>query len=459
MLQTSKRKRVYTFNINVEQLNPSQYTYFKGKDPFLLMSAGFGTGKTTVGAFKIVQLACVNRYVPGLIVAQSWTALKSTILRKLRQVTGLPLPVMDPMGERYITLDGFTPIYLRTAHNPGLMDGLDVGWVYADEIRHYKKAAYDIMIARRRVPCSLPQNAFTSTPTIGWMSDEFDSDLPNRHVIHASTHENIKNLAPGYISDLEAAWSKRLRQAVIYGQFVVLEGAVFDAFDKKNGPWYIDYTPVPERKTRLWIDPGYRRSSVIWCQEVSKFKWCCIDQLHLDDRSMEYVVGVINDMNKNRDYHIDEIWCDPAADAKDQATEINVMQVLRDIKCRNKYTKNIRYTTGLYSGISWGVERTRVLLGNPEEEREPMLYFNRHMVAREKASNGRGVIKSLSALSYPTKEGKPVVDEPEKDGVHDHATDALRYGAVGLYLTTGLRQHLAAMKVKKEAAIKHVVSK
>jgi hypothetical protein len=47
-------------------------------------------------------------------------------------------------------------------------------------------------------------------------------------------------------------------------------------------------------------------------------------------------------------------------------------------------------------------------------------------------------VKDFCGYHYPeTREGRPIKDQPEKDGVHDHTMDALRYFAVGEFLQAG----------------------
>lgn len=444
------------------ELNKSQLEFLEARDKFLLLSAGFGAGKTTAGGLKVLQLSTLNPGVPGLIVAQSYTALKATVIRAINKL--LPrnrkLSIIDPTGERYITLDGKTPIFCRTAHNPSLMDGLDVGWIYADEIRHYSKEAYDIMIGRRRVQCPFPQAAFTSTPAMHWMAAEYDANLPDRRTIFASTLENAANLEAGYIDGLRASYSKPMQRAVIEGIFTVLDGAVYDQFDASSGsPWFIDYdfSKYSGNKTFLAIDPGYRRPAVLWVREYEPLKWVIFHQAMPENLSTVRLVEEINGWNQKNDIGIDEIWVDPAADTKSQATEIDVMRVLRQVKTRQR-SRSMRYTRGIFSGIEFGVERTRVMLGNPDMGQTIRMYISRAVSDDERrrahAYGNRGVVKSLSAYCYPEiKDGRPVLDVPLKDNLHDHAMDALRYLCVGLCLTTSLRNTVLEVRDRKAVGV------
>ena len=80
-------------------------------------------------------------------------------------------------------------------------------------------------------------------------------------------------------------------------------------------------------------------------------------------------------------------------------------------------------------------EKTRTLLGDPDNGLPIRLFFARTMAAKEQG-NQRGIVKSLSSYSYPElKDGRPITDMPEKDGVYDHDCDAIRYWAMGMWLS------------------------
>lgn len=418
-------------------LNDYQSEFLTSESPYLLFSGGFGAGKTTVGALKVLQLAQANPGVPGLIVAQSWTALKSTILRKLYSYfpPNHRPPIKDPQGERYIEICG-SPIFLRTAHNPALMDGLDVGWVYADEIRHYSKLAYDIMLGRVRVRCPLSQRAFTSTPAWGWMQEEWNSDKPNRKVIRASSTANAHNLSEGYVENLRLSYSKRMQRAVIDGVFTILEGAVFEDFDPnpKTSPWMLKKQPTRDDmwkgKVFLAVDPGYRRSAWVFIWERGPLDWVIFDQLMPENMSDLACVEKINGM----EYPIDEIWVDPAGDQTQSMVALDTFSMLKKINTKGGRGKRSIRSITHFRNKEFGIDKLRVLLG--DESGLPIRIRFTEYCAKKELRWRRGIVKDLGALRYPDfKDDKPVSDVPMKDGLTDHSTDALRYWAVGRWMT------------------------
>lgn len=433
-------------NLTIPQndLTKGQISFLKCTDPVVLLSGGYGSGKTTGLGLKLLTMKALNPKVPGMLVAPTWRTLWSVTVRRLLTFLALTLPkshmpkICDRQGECYLDFGDGVPIFLRSANNPDSIDGLDVGYGLGDELRYWPRLSYDVFLGRIRTPCERPQAAFASTPSIGFMSEEFDTGKKGRRLIVSPTRENMHNLAPGFIDNLRQSYSKRLQRAVLEGIFTILEGAVYEAFEPnpKYSPWIIDYTPNVNRKTYLACDPGFRRSAWIWIQEVGPLEWVVFDQLMLDNTSDIDAVRQVN----QRGHEIDEIWVDPAADNTQSAFNIDTLRIMRGIKTRSE--KPVRYITGHFRRITYGVDKLRTILGDPEEDpnRYPIrIWFSKKLVRQEKKLS-RGIVRDLSRYHYPeVKEGRPITDEPVKDGVSDHACDAFRYWAVGMWLTTPLR--------------------
>jgi hypothetical protein len=424
-------------------INPSQLRFLESRSRYVCFAGGFGSGKTSVLALKILQLVAANPGMPGLVVAQSFGALFSTVIATLHKILRASIPEDQlptvrggTMRPHSIFWNGST-VHWRSAENPGGYDGLDVAWVCGDEIRHWSKEAYDIAIARARMRAApMLQRAFTSTPSMGWMYDEFGSGRSGRELITCGTAENARNLEPEYIDGLRAAYSSRLQRAVIEGEFTMLEGAVYEAFDPNpsKSPWVIDYAPSKDRlsnkRVLLAVDPGYRRSAWLWIAEEAPLEWVVFDQLMPDNTTDVAAVEQVN----ARGYYPDEIWTDPAADNTQSATGADTLAALRMIKVRGINRRPLRTVADYGRDIAFGVDKTRVLLGG--EHGQPIRIKFARALARAEQGRPRGIVRDLGALRYPEiKDGRAVTDKPLKDGVTDHSTDAFRYFAVGQWMS------------------------
>lgn len=422
---------------------PGQWAWLKSTAPFSLFSGGFGSGKSTVGVAKILRLKCENGIVPGLVLAQSYGSLFNNIIEPFFSMCHRALPeVLHPKlkdwhgGKPHLLFPDGCMVHLRSAERPSAYDGLTVGWLYGDETRHWRHEAYQVAIARVRDKNAVnPQRCFTSTPEVGWMSEEF-KDNPGRELIIASTMENAHNLTPGYVDDLRKSYSPRLQQALIEGLFTLLDGAVYDTLPANvwSSQWAIDHKYNPANKTFLAVDPGARKSSWLFVQEIRNHQWVVFDQLQLDGVSDSEAVKRIN----AKKYMIDEVWTDPAADATQSAYNLDTLAVLRGIKTRHR--EPFRYIAGAFRSISFGVDKVRTLLGDPEAGLPTRLFFAKSLFKTEQHQK-RGIVRSMQGYRYPgEKYGQPLRSEPLKDGTTDHDCDALRYLVVGLWLSTGLKE-------------------
>lgn len=427
--------------IDKRALNPGQLAFAEAVDREVLLSGGYGAGKTLGLAVKFMRLRSINYPAPGIVVAPNWRTMWSVTYRRIMAVLKKVYPkgslprLVDKQQECFLDFrDGGGPVYLRSAKNVDGYDGLDVGWGLGDECRYWSAFAYNVLQGRIRVKCQQPQLALVSTPSMGWLSDAFNSDIEDRRLIIAPTSENAHNLAPGFIENLKLSYSPRLWRALIEGEFTILEGAVYEAFDPSaKSKWLVDFEPNDKTlsdKVYLAVDPGYRRSSWMWIAKTGRTQWTVFDQVQLDGKSDQQAVEIVNE----RGWPIDEIWVDIAADATQSYEGADTLRAMRGIKTRTR--SPLRMLTGANREIAFGVDKVRVLLGDEERAESRRLLFARSLHRGERGKK-RGIIKSLGSYGYPElKDGRPVTDNPLKDGVYDHDCDALRYWGVGMWATT-----------------------
>ena len=431
------------------------------RERFSMMCSGVGAGKSTAGTVKILVLKGDNGTVPGLIIAQTYGQLYANIVNPLLEEIAPQLPrhlrpreVTSGKDSPYLKWQDGTKAYLRSAEYPKGYDGLSVGWLYGDEIKDWTENAFLVAIARVRKKCARPQRCFSSTPLYNWMVNHW-KDRDDREIIRCSTYENEANLQPGYIDDLNSAYSKRLARAMLHGECVILEGAVFDAFDPDptRSPWITDdYPTLHEFNTNtcyLAVDPGLRKSAWIWImrREEPYVHWVIYDQMMADNMTDPVCVHHVNERQVERTgrrsaFPIDQIWCDPAARARQSQTGRSTLQSLRHIKTRGRFAdgrkkRAIRTLAGRSQEIEFGIERLRVLLGgyeNGSEHGAPIrIKWCRQVVEAEKKLK-RGSFRDIASSAYPEFKGRVTDDVPIKDGIVDHSRDALRYFACGMFM-------------------------
>ena len=451
-----------------EELNPSQLAWVNSRERFSLMCSGVGAGKSTAGVIKILVLKGDNGKAPGLVIAQTFGQLYANIVNPLLENVAPQLPahlrpkeVTSGKDAPYLRWADGCKVYLRSAEYPKGYDGLSVAWLYGDEIKDWTENAFLVAVARVRVKCPRPQRCFSSTPIYNWMVNHW-RDRDDRELIRCSTYENEANLDPGYIEDMLTSYSKRMARAMLHGEWVILEGAVFDAFDPSTeggSPWIVEAYPTQHdfqtKKCYLAVDPGLRRSAWVWIMRMEEpyVHWLIYDQMMPENWTDPVCVHHVNERLKAtratgarplHDYHpIDEIWCDPAAKARQSQTGVSTIQCLRKIKTRGRNVdgtskRSIRTLAGRSQEIEFGIERLRVLLGGYEvgggHVAPIRLKWCRSVVDAEKGKI-RGSFRDIASSAYPEFKGRVVDDAPIKDGVVDHSRDALRYWATGMFMT------------------------
>lgn len=441
------------------ELNPSQVLWVASRQPYSMLCAGVGSGKSTAGIVKILLLASTNPGRKGLVIAQTYGALFSNIVNPLREMCKRNLPrrlrpkmvnVGPDKDGPYLRFNNGSKVYLRSAENPKSYDGLTVAWLYGDELKDWTFNAYRVAIERVRDKQAVwPQLCFTTTPKFNWMVDEWRG-RDDREVLQCSTYENLRNLPTDYIDKLKSTYSSRLIDAMLHGEWVVLEGAVFENFRcADNSQWITDWTPsrrdIDQCKAYLAVDPGYRRSAYIWIIERSPLDWVAHHQMMPDDKRDDDCVRMVNE----RGYPIDEIWIDTAAKAVQSQTGFSTLRSMQKIRTRVRDRSALRLLTAFARDIPFGIERLRVLLGGYDDgtpEGAPIrLHFTREIYNAERTQK-RGIMKDLAASAYPEQSGKPVEDVPIKDGKVDHSRDAARYWATGMWMTVPVLRSTLELK-------------
>lgn len=232
----------------------------------------------------------------------------------------------------------------------------------------------------------------------------------------------------------------RMARAMIDGHFVPLQGAVYEALspdiwdDLNPSEHVIDYDPEKFRHlpTHLAVDPGFRCSAWIWIHEHTDEEgqpfWVVFDQIMPDRMGDEDCIAMVN----RRNWPIDLICVDPAAEAMQSTSSYSTMDMLAGVKTRGG-PMPVATVPQQFRHIPVGVNRLRALLGG--QGLPVRIFFARRMKATEDVAK-RGLLRSLLSYVYPDPDKRTLsrLDMPFKDNVNDHGCDALRYWAIIMWL-------------------------
>lgn len=340
----------------------------------------------------------------------------------------------------YEKLVGGRTVWWGTAEIPESLEGSNLAAWWGDEVRYWKHQSFINMAGRLRLKRARSLQAIlTSTPSMGWMEEEFNRSTRGRKLFRIATRENEINLDAGYIENLKLSMSPRMAKSLLDGEFTVIDGQVYECFDDKVH--LVDWTFDPDQRTQLWMDFGVRHGSVVFAQETGHYptflgakalppeSLIAFDELQPEDKSTEHVIPMIQRVMKDRGIdRLDAIYCDPAGRARDIASGMTSVHQLRAA-----FGDIVRFQTGAQeTWIPNGIAKVDGLL-NPLKG-APTLYLDRKLSTRTGRDGpndyGRGIYRMLRGLQYPERGKGLQADRYAKDGYLEHVADTVRYGVV-----------------------------
>tara|TARA_R110000822_G_scaffold303522_2_gene428230 strand:- start:3035 stop:4399 length:1365 start_codon:yes stop_codon:yes gene_type:complete len=256
--------------VNVS-LNIPQFEFYSMDKQFRAFVGGYRSGKTYLGCVRLCILALSYPGIKLGYFAPTYPQIRDIFYSTIADVAELfGMSVSIKVSTNEVTLSYFGDVHAvvkcRSMEHPSRIVGFDINHALIDEIDTMKKEkadqAWKKIIARLSssgfdeqrlydeelnadlVIEALENNTvdFTTTPEgFGWVYDLFvkqlrgDEDLQRYYgIVHASTKQNAKNLAKGYIDTLYATYPPNLVDAYIDGKFTNLtSGTVYTCFDRK----------------------------------------------------------------------------------------------------------------------------------------------------------------------------------------------------------------------------------
>ena len=197
--------------VNYDPLE-DQLSFHVNPSLWRLAAGGVRSGKTYAGAHEfLVMILEGGRDLDYLMIAPYNKTLRSVTLREFRKILdkipGLFIRDVKRPDEQYLLLSGNRRVYYRSAENPVSYEGLTVAGVWVDEGRYIKRDAWDIAIARLSSPnAKMLRGIVTTTPSMGWLFDEFKTGKANRSITKFRTDKNYW-LHDGYVENLRDSLS------------------------------------------------------------------------------------------------------------------------------------------------------------------------------------------------------------------------------------------------------------
>jgi len=306
-------------------------------------------------------------------------------------------------------------------------EGLTIAIFWADEARYYKRAAWEILLARLSKDGG--GGIITTTPSMGWLYEEFCTGRDGRSFVHFRTDANT-HLPDWFLNNLEHSYSKGRYKQYVQGLFVLLEGGVFEEFEVPlhvQSDLYVTRHPVD-----IGWDFGRRKPAVLFNQHFERcgrhMRNDCVHvvgELVPDDILLPRLARKVEQYYDEMDWSRGTVYCDPEGSSPDEQTGYSKIDVLED-----DFGFDVEYTRAKEATlIANGIDLIKDKLKS--ESDRTSLYIDSSLMGD---GHERGIINSLQLTQYPeTKEGRPLKEKPVKDGLYDHSLDALRYYLVNKF--------------------------
>lgn len=220
------------------RLTRPQNRFFNATEPFVAFVGGFGSGKTSTAAFKLLALKFAYPKVDLLYSAPTYPLIRDIFyptVNELLEGTCWEDRYKVKASKNVVDFGKYGKILCRTLH-PDKLIGFKVGAAVADEIdvlsMREATACWNKIIARVRQPFPdgrSGQVMATTTPEGFKFTYEFFGRFKykNRLLVQAPSTSN-PHLPKEYIENLRSAYPEELVNAYINGIFVnLVSGSVY----------------------------------------------------------------------------------------------------------------------------------------------------------------------------------------------------------------------------------------
>lgn len=234
---------------------PYQAEFHDSTSPNVLLSAGYGAGKTFSLVMKGFRLMNINRGIPGGLLCPNFKMFRRDVLPTIKQIcsaNNIPM-FYRRMDQELIFPITESSVYVFHSEDDGLsIKGPNLGWGLINEVTLCTRGAFEVFLSRMRIKDSkLLQIAMSGTPEgFNWVYDDFiSSPRSDTHLIFGDMRLNT-NVASGYADRLWSTYDEKTRQMYVEGKFVNLKGdAAIHAFNRA-----VHCKPVEfNRNDEVWV--------------------------------------------------------------------------------------------------------------------------------------------------------------------------------------------------------------
>jgi PBSX family phage terminase large subunit len=278
-----------------KKLLKHQYEFITSSEQFVLLAGGLGSGKSTAGAWFVINESLTDPRPKGLICANTYRQLRNATLATLFREcdeNGIDYSLNENKGWLRIE-DAFW--YCYSLDNPDNVRGVEVGKIWNDETRDTSAEAFHVLTGRLRDKSGINglKARYTSTPFgFNYLYDYFvgDKKTKQHRLIHAPSSAN-KHLPPEYLESMKNSFDSKIYAQEVLAEFVnVTSGRIYYAFERSRHIKTVSYDS--RYPIYVGMDFNINPMTATMCQHIDgKIK--VYDEIWLSDSNTEEMAALL----------------------------------------------------------------------------------------------------------------------------------------------------------------------
>ena len=290
---------------------PHQRKWWKLPNFIKTMVAGYGAGKTFIGAKRAIALAILNKGQPHFWVSPTYKIAKRTIVPTLIELLDGKKSVDSSLHYKHNKTDNEFRInhrgrkgiiWIGSGEEPDSLKGPNIGSATIDEPFIQSRDVFNQILARVRAPKAIHREiGLLGTPEqLNWGYDICEGEEKGNFdigVMHVATAENLA-LPKEYIKTLLRGYTKKMQEAFLLGLFVNLsKGAIYYGFSKDRN---VIELPDPGHDLCAGMDFNVNpMAAIVFWKHAQHMH--IVSEIEIENADTEYMATILEQDNSTSD--------------------------------------------------------------------------------------------------------------------------------------------------------------